>query len=131
MLFCHWLGDTCRTFVLQAVEKCDIVKGTESHISIKQFDFVKKKKKKKKKKKINQPHLIRLQRYEKALSFNIHPRHLTQSSSHSIRLCACYKCEHFHTTYARMKYLCTGRKSNFAADASIVRVQNITISSCR
>ena len=35
----------------------------------------------------------------------------------------------FHTTYACMKFVCTGRKNNFA-DSSILWVKNVMISSC-
>ena len=63
-----------------------------------------------------------------SLSCKARPRHLTQGSLHSKRLRSCCKCT-FHTTYACLRCMRTGRKKNFD-DSSIVRVKNM-ISFCR
>ena len=68
--------------------------------------------------------------FKKTLSCNIRPRHFTQSSSHSIRLRACYKYARFtQHTLVRNCVRCQ-QKNNFT-NSSIVRVKIIKISSCR
>ena len=67
--------------------------------------------------------------FKKALSCNIRPRHLTQSSSHSICLRTYYNCVRF-TQHRLVWNVCVLAEKNNYADSIIVRVKNIMISAC-